>query len=136
MAVTFTDRKSANPNRYKITKSDGTTEYVYIERADNPTVAGTPLNAATFNNMQTLFSETGHKHDAGEVTTGTFSTARIPNISMSKGGTGATNGSDGLKNLLAAGPMILKEGTNYQYGDTLPSAGTAGRIFFLRKGAE
>lgn len=130
MAVQFVDREAANPNRYKITREDGTTEYITLERADNPTVEGTPLNAETFNGMMSGFSETGHKHAAGDVTSGTFSTARIPNISMSKGGTGATNGSDGLKNLLAAGPMILKEGA--QYGDTLPEPGTPGRIFFLR----
>jgi hypothetical protein len=49
---------------------------------------------------------------------------------MAKGGTGATNGADGLKNLLAAGPMILKEGVHY--GDTLPNPGTPGRIFFKK----
>lgn len=128
----FVDRKSTYPNRYKITKADGTSEYVTIERADEPTVAGTPLNAETFNAMMDGFSKTGHAHTAADITSGTFSTARIPNISMSKGGTGATNGSDGLKNLLAAGPMILKEGEGYQYGDTLPSPGTKGRIFFKK----
>jgi hypothetical protein len=128
----FVDRKSTYHNRYKITKADGTSEYVTIERADEPTVAGTPLNAATFNAMMDGFSKTGHSHAAADIASGTFAAARIPNISMSKGGTGATNGSDGLKNLLAAGPMILKEGTGYQYGDTLPSPGTKGRIFFKK----
>lgn len=133
MATQFVDRKSSNPNRYKITRSDGSVEYVTLERADNPTVVGTPLNAATFNSMMSGFSETDHKHAATDITSGTFSTARIPTISMSKGGTSATNGSDGLKNLLAAGPMIL---SSDQYGDTLPTDATTGRIFFLRKGAE
>lgn len=126
MAEQFVDRVSKYPGRFKITREDGTTEYVTLERADEPTVAGTPLNAATFNAM------INHIHTAGDVTSGTFAAARIPNISMSKGGTGATNGSDGLKNLLAAGPMILKEGTGYQYGDTLPPAGNKGRIFFKK----
>jgi hypothetical protein len=134
MATQFVDRKSTYPNRYKITRADGSSEYVTLERADSPTVAGTPLNAATFNNMQSGFSETGHGHAASDITSGTFSTARIPNISMSKGGTGATSGWEGLKNLLGNGPMVLKEGTEYQYGDTLPSPGTKGRIFFLKKG--
>lgn len=131
MAEQFVDRKSTYPNRYKITRADGSSEYVTLERADSPTVVGTPLNAATFNGMMSGFSESGHKHAAGDVTSGTFAAARIPTISMSKGGTSATNGSDGLKNLLAAGPMIL---SSEQYGDTLPDPGTVGRIFFLKKG--
>lgn len=51
MAVQFVDRQSAYPNRYKITRADGTTEHITLERADSPTVEGTPLNASTFNNM-------------------------------------------------------------------------------------
>ena len=54
---------------------------------------------------------------------------QLPVVPMSKGGTGAQNGSEGLKNLLAAGPMVLSP---YQYGDTLPEPGTPGRIFFLK----
>ena len=136
MSVVFRDRESAYPNRYIVTPENGGAYYATLQRADDPIVAGTPLNASTFNEMMAGFSETDHEHDASDVKSGTFSTARIPNISMSKGGTGATNGSDGLKNLLAAGPMILKEGVNYQYGDTLPDPGTPGRIFFLIKRAE
>lgn len=49
MSITFVDRESRYPNRYKVTKSNGTSEYVTLERADEPTVVGTPLNAATLN---------------------------------------------------------------------------------------
>lgn len=46
----FIDRKPTRPNRYKITpESGGTPYYVTIERADEPTVEGTPLNAASLN---------------------------------------------------------------------------------------
>ena len=48
-------------------------------------------------------------------------------VPITKGGTGATNGSTGLANLLSAGNMILSA---YQYGDALPAAGTPGRLFF------
>ena len=41
------DRVPTLPGRTKITKADGSTEYVTIERADEPTQAGTPLNKAT-----------------------------------------------------------------------------------------
>jgi hypothetical protein len=51
MAKLFQDRISNFPNRYKITRTDGTSEYVTLERADVPIRIGTPLNAATFNEM-------------------------------------------------------------------------------------
>ena len=50
-------------------------------------------------------------------------------VPIAKGGTGATDGSAGLANLLAAGNMVLSA---HQYGDALPSAGTPGRLFFKK----
>ena len=50
-------------------------------------------------------------------------------VPITKGGTGATDGSTGLANLLAAGNMVLSA---YQYGDNLPAAGTPGRLFFKK----
>ena len=47
--MNFQDRISTYPGRYKLKKSDGTSEYVTLERADSPTQVGTPLNADTFN---------------------------------------------------------------------------------------
>lgn len=47
------DRIPTLPGRVKITKTDGTTEYVTMERADEPTEVGTPLNKATlFDSIQ------------------------------------------------------------------------------------
>jgi hypothetical protein len=48
-------------------------------------------------------------------------------VSIANGGTGASDGATGLKNLLASGGMVL---SSYQYGTELPTAGTPGRIFF------
>ena len=50
-------------------------------------------------------------------------------VPITKGGTGATDGSTGLANLLASGNMVLSA---YQYGDALPAAGTPGRLFFKK----
>ena len=50
-------------------------------------------------------------------------------LPISQGGTNASNGATGLKNLLASGATVL---SSYQYGDTLPAAGTVGRIFFKK----
>jgi len=44
------DRQPTKPNRIKITFDDGTVKYGYMERADEPTVAGTPLNKANLFN--------------------------------------------------------------------------------------
>lgn len=46
----FVDRKPTRPNRYKVTPENGSAPYyVTLERADDPTVEGTPLTAATLN---------------------------------------------------------------------------------------
>lgn len=69
---------------------------------------------------------------------GTFWIADLPKpiatdlmgiVPIASGGTGASAGADGLKNLFAAGNTVL---SSYQYGDALPDAGTPGRIFFLK----
>lgn len=47
------DRVPTYPGRVKITKeSDGTFEYVTWERADEPTVEGTPINKALFDSIK------------------------------------------------------------------------------------
>ena len=52
MAMVFEDRVATYPNRYKVTPTNGDPEYyVVLERADDPTIAGTPLNSDTFNGI-------------------------------------------------------------------------------------
>lgn len=50
-------------------------------------------------------------------------------VPIENGGTNSANGATGLANLFAAGATVL---SSNQYGDELPEAGTAGRIFFKR----
>ena len=50
-------------------------------------------------------------------------------VPIANGGTGSSDGATGLANLFASGITVLSEN---QYGDELPTAGTAGRIFFKR----
>ena len=50
-------------------------------------------------------------------------------VSLTNGGTGATDGATGLKNLFAAGTTVL---SSNQYGDTLPDASTVGQLFFKK----
>lgn len=72
-------------------------------------------------------SNTGN-NNASNITTGT--------LAIKNGGTGADNGKEGLKNLLAAGPMILSSnqyGSNNKF-EALKEDGTAvaGQIFFVK----
>lgn len=50
-------------------------------------------------------------------------------VPIANGGTNASDGAIGLQNLFASGVTVL---SSYQYGDTLPAAGTVGRIFFKK----
>lgn len=51
MGVTFVDRKANRPNRYKVVPDSGNEYFVTLERADEPTELGTPINAATLNQL-------------------------------------------------------------------------------------
>lgn len=63
--INFVDREPTQAGRRKITHEDGTSEYVTISMADNPDVAGTPLNRLNmmaiqgFEALTTIFSEDG-----------------------------------------------------------------------------
>lgn len=50
--MNWEDRVPTYPNRYKIVKEDGSFEYVTLERADEPTVEGTPINAVNMNALE------------------------------------------------------------------------------------
>lgn len=45
------DRVSTYPGRVKLTRADGSSEYVTLERADSPTQEGTPINKALFDSI-------------------------------------------------------------------------------------
>lgn len=81
---------------------------------------------------------TGHTHTASEVGasdinhTHTVDDIISGTLQLDKGGTGAADAQSALQNLLSGGKMILTEGDSYQYGNTLPDAGTKGRIFFKK----
>ena len=64
MSITFVDRESTSPNRFLVTpENGGSPYYIVLERADEPTVTGTPLNAETFN--QLIADLTAMAEDAG-----------------------------------------------------------------------
>lgn len=56
----FVDRQSKFPNRYTITDENGNESTVYLKRADEPTIEGTPLNAETFNSLSLYSEDSAH----------------------------------------------------------------------------
>lgn len=52
--ITFVDREATQPNRYLVTPENGEPYYVTLERADNPVVEGTALNAEILNQLVSL----------------------------------------------------------------------------------
>ncbi len=72
MSFVFEDRKSNYPYRYKVTPLSGESYYVYLERADEPTVVGTPLNADTFNTILKEFNLAGVLPTVSEENNGAF----------------------------------------------------------------
>lgn len=49
--MAFQDRRANRPNRYKVIPDSGNAYYVTLERADEPTVLGTPLSADNLNRL-------------------------------------------------------------------------------------
>ena len=68
----FVDRLPTEVGRRKITHADGTSEYVTVEMADEPSVVGTPLNREAFMNVQGFSSENTTISMSGNVTTVTI----------------------------------------------------------------
>ena len=52
--IVFVDRRAAKPNRYRVTPENGEAYYVTMERADEPVVDGTALNAEILNQLVSL----------------------------------------------------------------------------------
>lgn len=52
--ITFVDRVANKPNRFRITPEGGEAYYVTLERADEPVIDGTALNAEILNQLVSL----------------------------------------------------------------------------------
>lgn len=62
--MVFEDRVAKHPGRWTMVKSDGTSEIVTLIRNDEPVKEGTPINAATLNELSTVAGAINAKEEA------------------------------------------------------------------------
>lgn len=62
--MVFEDRVAKYPGRWTMVKSDGTSEIITLIRNDEPTKEGTPINAATLNELSTVAGAINAKEEA------------------------------------------------------------------------
>jgi hypothetical protein len=65
--INWEDRQPTQLGRRKITHEDGTSEYVTVEMADQPTNEGTPLNRYNLMAMQGFIASTTEFLDDGSI---------------------------------------------------------------------
>lgn len=109
---TTTSDEDGGTNVITITLSNGNTYTFNVKNGSKGSTGSTGSNA-TINGVNALTLNTGN------------------GITKSQSGSTMTIGAS-LTDILASGPIILKEGTGYHYGNTLPAAGTKGRLFFKK----
>ena len=63
--MVFEDRVAKYPGRWTMVKSNGTSEIVTLIRNDEPTKEGTPINAATLNELSTVAGAINAKEEPG-----------------------------------------------------------------------
>lgn len=93
--MVFEDRVSKYPGRWTMTKSDGTSEIVTLVRNDEPTVEGTPINAATLNELSTVAGAINAKEES-------ISAAQAAASERAKAEQAAANAAENEKNAKAS----------------------------------
>ena len=89
--MVFEDRVAKYPGRWTMVKSDGTSEVVTLVRNDEPKKEGTPINAATLNELSTVAGAINAKEEA-------VAAAQTATSERAKAEQAATNAANDVKN--------------------------------------
>lgn len=89
--MVFEDRVAKYPGRWTMVKSDGTSEIVTLIRNDEPTKEGTPINAATLNELSTVAGAINAKEEAVSAASSANSAATSAAKNAQSASTDATN---------------------------------------------
>lgn len=93
--MVFEDRVAKYPGRWTMVKSDGASEVVTLVRNDEPTVEGTPINAATLNELSTVAGAINAKEES-------ISAAQAAASERAKAEQAAANAAENEKNAKAS----------------------------------
>ena len=89
--MVFEDRVAKYPGRWAMVKSDGTSEIVTLIRNDEPVKEGTPINAATLNELSTVAGAINAKEEAVSAASSANSAATSAAQSAQSASVDATN---------------------------------------------
>lgn len=89
--MVFEDRVAKYPGRWTMVKSDGTSEIVTLIRNDEPVKEGTPINAATLNELSTVAGAINAKEEAVSAASSANSAATSAAQSAQSASVDATN---------------------------------------------
>ena len=130
--IPVVDRVPTYPNRIKLTYSNGDTQYVTWERADEPTVEGTPLNKALFDSIAADIGLSGGDTDLYVSTAGSDTlndgSASLPFASITKALSAVPKNLNGCDATIHISAGTYKEVVTLEgyYGGRVVLAGTAG----------
>lgn len=127
--VVKTGTAADNPAPPQVVRTEAVIElHLYHVRRETGAVS-IPVSALT--DLRSNPQYCGLMQDAVTPKNGEISDDQLPVVPMSKGGTGAQNGSDGLANLLAAGYMRLSAKQVVSSVDAIPADAPEGAVFFV-----
>lgn len=121
------DRVPTYPGRVKLTREDGTVEYVTIERADEPTVIGTPINKVLFDSIKEAIPTTPEDigalaSDGNAVSATKLVTSRTIRTNLASTSSASFNGTANIKPGVTGTLPISNGGT----GNTIGAASALG----------
>ena len=111
--MVFEDRVAKYPGRWTMVKSDGTSEIVTLVRNDEPTKEGTPINAATLNELSTVAGAINAKEEAVSAA----STAQTAATSANKSAQAASADAGKAKSSAAAAEESAKKAADVVSAD-------------------
>lgn len=129
MVVAIHGRAAADPEPPEVVRTEGIYELhlCHVRRGAGTTA----ISVGSLTDIRMNEKYCGLMQDDVTPRGSAITAEQLPVVPMSKGGTGAQSGSDGLKNLLAAGYMQLSNKQIVERVEDIPADAPEGAVFFV-----